>query len=64
MSARCSTYKIVVAVPTKKRLAFSPPALEGWTFVSFAPGSDGGADMCVGMSRVGGAPLDGSTMIL
>lgn len=50
---------MVVAVPTKKRLAFSPPALDGWTFVSFAPGSDVGADICVGMSRVGGAPMDG-----
>jgi hypothetical protein len=36
-------YKMVVAVPTKNRLAVSPPAPAGWTLVSFALGRDVGA---------------------
>ena len=30
---------MVVAVPTKYTLAFSPPALVGWTLVSLAAGN-------------------------
>lgn len=30
---------IVVAVPTKKMLAFSPPPFVGWTLISLASGS-------------------------
>lgn len=32
-------YRIVVAVPTKNRLAFSPPPLVGWSLVELASGS-------------------------
>jgi len=53
-------YSIVVAVPTKNRLAFSPPALLGWSFVSLASGSWAGGFAPAGRSRVGGSETLGS----
>ena len=48
-----SAYKIIVAVPTNSRLAFSPPALLGCTFVSFASARDGATSFPDGKSLVG-----------
>jgi hypothetical protein len=48
---------IVVAVPTKYKLAFSLPAPVGCTFASFALGSDEGNSVKV---RVGAADPRGS----
>ena len=48
---------MVVAVPTKNRLAFSPSVPAGWTLVSFALGKDVG---CCAWSRVDGSSFRGS----
>lgn len=53
-------YRIVVAVPTKSKLAFSPPAFLGWTLVSLASGSELGSLAPAGRSRVGGCAVEGS----
>lgn len=52
--------KITVAVPTNINLASSPPALEGWTFVSLASGSESGTEAPGGRSLVAGWALVGS----
>ena len=54
------SYKIVVAVPTKSKLAFSPPALPGCSFVSLASGRLAGNCAPGGRSRVGASELLGS----
>ena len=54
------TYNIVVAVPTKKRLAFTLPGLRGWIFVSLASGSELATWAPDGRSRVGALALLGS----
>ena len=59
-SDKKQTYKIVVAVPTKRRLAFSPPALLGWTLVSLASGRWVGSCLSSGRSRVGASEAEGS----
>jgi hypothetical protein len=46
-------YRIVVAVPTKNRLAFSPPALVGWSLVELASGSVEARGSARSWSRVG-----------
>ena len=51
---------MVVAVPTNNKLAFSPPALLGWTLVSLASGRVSGSLAPVGRSRVGGSEVLGS----
>lgn len=53
-------YKIVVAVPTNNKLAFSPPAFLGWSFVSLASGRLSGSDLSAGRSRVGASEMEGS----
>jgi hypothetical protein len=53
-------YKIVVAVPTKNRLAFSPPDFEGCTLTSFAGGRCSGRVFPGEKSRVGGCSAFGS----
>ena len=50
----------MVAVPTKNRLAFSPPAFRGWSFVSFAFGRDSLNWRVDEKSRVGGMAILGS----
>ena len=54
------SYSIVVAVPTKSRLAFSSPALLGCTLVSLASGRLAGNCAPGGKSRVGASELLGS----
>ena len=54
------SYKIVVAVPTKSRLAFSSPALLGCSLVSLASGRLVGNCAPGGRSRVGASELLGS----
>lgn len=49
--------RMVVAVPTKKREAFSVPVVDGCSFVSFASGSVEGWSC---WSRVGGSLIEGS----
>jgi hypothetical protein len=44
---------MVVAVPTKNKLAFSSPALVGWSFVALAFGSDDAKGSARLWSRVG-----------
>lgn len=55
-----STHKTVVAVPTNNNLAFSPPALLGWIFVSLASGRESGTSALGGRSLVVGCALLGS----
>lgn len=55
-----STHKTVVAVPTNNNLAFSPPALLGWIFVSLASGRESGTSALGGRSLVAGCALLGS----
>ena len=50
---RIPTDKIVVAVPTKNRDAFSPPGLIGWWKVLLLLGNDVGILMSAARSRVG-----------
>ena len=51
---------MVVAVPTNNKLAFSPPALLGWSFVSLASGRLSGSFLPLGRSLVGGTEVLGS----
>ena len=51
--------RIVVAVPTKYRLAFSEPVVAGLNFTSFASGIVGRVAVSE-CSRVGGKGLEGS----
>ncbi len=53
---------MVVAVPTNNKLAFSSPALLGWSFVSLASGKDFGSSFPLGRSRVGARDALGSTV--
>lgn len=59
-TASDKAYKIVVAVPTNSRLAFSPPAFLGWSFVSLALGRLSGSGLSAGRSRVGASEVEGS----
>lgn len=54
------TNKTTVAVPTKYRNAFSPPALCGCSLTCFAGGSSVGRRFVAGRSRVGGWTVCGS----
>ncbi len=57
-----STYNIVVAVPTNKKLALfssSLPSLFGWVFICLASGKQSGKVLDWGWSRVGGRAVEG-----